>query len=120
MKKGILIIFDKNDFSFLENESFKLFLNKQIRICLINNGNHNKILNLRKEKTLLLAVKAGVRFLYTIEDLNLIAYTKPKDIFNKKTIEKLVSITDLEIVNKKKNERVLLRNVHALNDIINC
>jgi len=136
MKKGLIIIFDKDDFTILKNLSFKLSFNKQIRICLINNGNHNKILtllsklkdeskcdvfilNLRKEKPLMLAVKAGVRFLYNIDDLDLILYTKPKNIFNKITIEKLGEITDIDLVNKKE-ERVLLRKVYSLDELINC
>ena len=136
MKKGLIIIFDKDDYTILKNLSFKLSFNKQIRICLINNGNHNKILNLlsklkdeskcdvfvlnlRKEKPLKLAVKAGVRFLYNIDDLDLILYTKPKNIFNKIIIEKLVKITDIDLVNKKE-ERVLLRKVYSLDELINC
>jgi len=136
MKKGLIIIFDKNDFTMLKDLSFKLSFNKQIRICLINNGNDNKILtllnrlkdksksdvfilNLRREKSLMLAVKAGVRFLYNIDDLDLILYTKPNNIFDKIIIEKLVKISDIDLVNKKE-ERVLLRKVYSLDEVINC
>lgn len=135
MKKGLIIIFDKDDFTELKNLNCKLSFNKQVRICLINNGNDNKILNLltklknkskcdvsilnlRKEKTLMLAVKAGVRFLYNINDLDLVFYTKAKNTLSKIIIEKLVKITDIDLVNKKE-ERVLLRKVFSLDELIN-
>jgi hypothetical protein len=135
MKKGLIIIFDKEDFTVLNNLSVKLSFNKHIRICLINNGNDNKILNLltklknkskcdvfilnlRKEKTLMQAVKAGVRFLYNINDLDLIFYTKPKDSLSKVMFEKLVKITDIDLLDKKE-ERVLLRKVFPLDELIN-
>ena len=135
MKKGLIIIFDKDDFTALKHLSVKPSFNEQIKICLINNGNDNKILNLltkiknkskcdvfilnlRKEKPLMLAVKAGVRFLYNINDLDLIFYTKPKDTLSKVIIEKLAKITDIDLVNKKE-ERVLLRKVLALDELIN-
>jgi len=135
MKKGLIIIFDKDDFATLKNLSVKLSFNKHIKICLINNGNDNKILNLltklkdkskcdvfilnlRKEKTLMLAVKAGVRFLYNINDLDLIFYTKPKASLSKVMFEKLFKITDIDLLDKKE-ERVLLRKVFPLDELIN-
>ena len=135
MKKGLIIIFDKEDFTVLNNLSVKLSFNKHIRICLINNGNDNKILNLltklknkskcdvfilnlRKEKTLMQAVKAGVRFLYNINDLDLIFYTKPKASLSKVMFEKLFKITDIDLLDKKE-ERVLLRKVFPLDELIN-
>jgi hypothetical protein len=135
MKKGLIIIFDKDDLATLKNLSVKLSFNKHIKICLINNGNDNKILNLltklknkskcdvfilnlRKEKTLMLAVKAGVRFLYNINDLDLIFYTKPKASLSKVMFEKLFKITDIDLLDKKE-ERVLLRKVFPLDELIN-
>ena len=69
MKKGIIIIFGKNDIEISANLSFKSSFNKKFKICLVNNGNDDKvlkfldklkelskcdisILNLRKEKEL--------------------------------------------------------------------
>ncbi len=136
MKKGLIIIFDKDDLTELKDLSVKLSFNKQIKICLINNGNDNKILNLltkiknkskcdvvilnlRKEKPLMLAVKAGVRFLYNINDLDLIFYTKSKDTLSKIIVEKLSKLTDIDLITKKE-ERVLLRNVFSLDELNNC
>lgn len=136
MKKGLIIIFDKDDLTELKDLSVKLSFNKQIKICLINNGNDNKILNLltkiknkskcdvvilnlRKEKPLMLAVKAGVRFLYNINDLDLIFYTKSKDTLSKIIVEKLGKLTDIDLITKKE-ERVLLRNVFSLDELKNC
>ena len=64
------------------------------------------------------AVKAGVRFLYNINDLDLIFYTKPKDSLSKVIFEKLVKITDIDLLDKKE-ERVLLRKVFPLDELIN-
>ncbi|MDG1037810.1 MAG: hypothetical protein P8O89_02575 [Polaribacter sp.] len=136
MKKGLIVIFDKDDLTVLKNLSVKLSFNRQIKICLINNGNDNKILNLltkiknkskcdvfilnlRKEKPLMLAVKAGVRFLYNINDLDLIFYTKSKDTLSKIIVEKLGKLTDIDLITKKE-ERVLLRNVFSLDELNNC
>ncbi|WP_036821479.1 hypothetical protein [Polaribacter sp. Hel1_85] len=136
MKKGMVIIFDKNDIHVSENRPFKSFFNKSFKICLVNNGNHVKllkflyklketskcevsILNLRKEKASDLALKAGVRFLFNNDNINLIVHAKPKNIFDKKLMKKIVNISDEDLRNKI-DERVLLRKVYALNEIVNC
>ena len=135
MKKGMVVIFGENDIANVENLSFKSFFNKQFKICLVNNGNHNKvitfldkikeaskcdisILNLRKEKKSTLALKAGVRFLSNTEDVNLIVHTKPKNIFNKNLMKKKWKLSAEDLENKL-NERVLLRKVYALSELIN-
>ncbi len=135
MNKGIIIVFDKNDIDIKTDLPFKSFF-KKIKICLVNNGNHKKmlkllnelkdaseydisILNLKKQKESMLAVKAGVRFLSTIEDVDLIVYARPKNLLNIMVIEKVLSISDEELL-KKKDERVLLRRVYSVNEIINC
>jgi hypothetical protein len=66
----------------------------------------------------MLAVKAGVRFLYNINDLDLIFYTKPKASLSKVMFEKLFKITDIDLLDKKE-ERVLLRKVFPLDELIN-
>ncbi|KGL63824.1 hypothetical protein PHEL85_0865 [Polaribacter sp. Hel1_85] len=77
------------------------------------------ILNLRKEKASDLALKAGVRFLFNNDNINLIVHAKPKNIFDKKLMKKIVNISDEDLRNKI-DERVLLRKVYALNEIVNC
>ncbi|MEO9570015.1 MAG: hypothetical protein ABJH82_06600 [Polaribacter sp.] len=136
MKKGIVIIFDKNDINISENQRLKSYFNKDFKICLVNNGNHVKlfnflykikenskcqvsILNLKKEKKFDLALKAGVRFLFNNENFSLILHIKPNNIFNKKLMSKIVKISEDDLVDKI-NERVMLRKVYALNEIVNC
>tara|TARA_R110002049_G_scaffold183679_8_gene351678 strand:- start:9326 stop:9736 length:411 start_codon:yes stop_codon:yes gene_type:complete len=136
MRKGIIIIFGKNDVVNSNNLFLKSFFNKHIKICLINNGNNDEILeflnelkysskcdisilNLKKEKTPMSAVKAGVRFLSTSENFNLIVYTKKKNIFTENIIRKIVEISKTDLM-KKKDERILLRKVYSVSEIINC
>jgi hypothetical protein len=134
MKKGIIIIFDKNDLTLSESLAFKFSLSKKVKICLVNNGNDPKvlnflyklkeaskcevsILNLRKEKELMLAVKAGVRFLTNKEDINLFVYTKLKSILDKNLMKKVLKISEEDLENKIE-ERVLLRKVYSLEELI--
>jgi hypothetical protein len=136
MKKGIIVIFGKNDIDVLKTGTFNLFYNKQFQICFVNNGNDNKvlnsliklkesskfdisILNLRKEKGVQQAIKAGVRFISNLENVNLIVHSTPKSIFNKKLMAKLVEISE-ENLGIKKDERVLLRKVYSLDEILSC
>jgi hypothetical protein len=136
MKKGVIVVFDKNDFDLLEKLPSKSFFNKQTKICFVNNGNDNKILkflfklkesskfdisilNLRKEKTSMAAVKVGVRFLSRTEDINLIVHTPPINIFNKNLMKKMLKISDQDFISKIE-KRVMLRKVYALNELINC
>jgi hypothetical protein len=136
MKKGIIIIFGKSDIEISANLSFKSSFNKKFKICLVNNGNDHKvlkfldklkelskcdisILNLRKEKKSMLAVKAGVRFLTNTEDVNIFVYTKPKNILDKNLMKKILKISDEDLENKI-DERVLLRKVYSLDELVNC
>ena len=136
MKKGIIIIFGKSDIEISANLSFKSSFNKKFKICLVNNGNDHKvlkfldklkklskcdisILNLRKEKKSMLAVKAGVRFLTNTEDVNIFVYAKPKNILDKNLMKKILKISDEDLENKI-DERVLLRKVYSLDELVNC
>ncbi|WP_157663280.1 hypothetical protein [Polaribacter sp. SA4-12] len=136
MKKGVIIIFGKNDLTISKNLSFKSSFSKKVKICLVNNGNDTKglnflyklkesskcdvsILNLRKEKESMLAVKAGVRFLTNTEDINIFVYANPKNILDKNLIKKILKISDEDLENKD-DERVLLRRVYSFDELINC
>jgi hypothetical protein len=136
MKKGIIIIFNKSDINILKASFLKSFINQGIKILLINNGNHQviiellcelrkyskkdiSILTLRKEKKTMLAIKAGVRFLSAINDIGLIIHTKPMSMLNISFINKVLNISEKDLLNKKE-ERVLLRRVYSITEIINC
>ena len=135
MKKGIIIIFRKNDTDITNTLIFKSFFNQKIKICLVNNGNHEdvfkllselkessesdvSILNLRKEKTLKVAVKAGVRFLSNNGNIKLIIHAEPNNIANPIFIDKILEFFTQDIT-AKKNERVLLRRVYSVNEMSN-
>ncbi|CAL2082115.1 hypothetical protein LNI90_05555 [Tenacibaculum dicentrarchi] len=135
MKKGLIIIFGKKDANVLSNFCLRFFLNQKIKILLINNGNHRiffdflnilkktskcdiSILTLRSEKKALLAIKAGVRFLSTIKNIGLIIHTNPTDMLNGNWINKKLDLSNIELPHKK-NERILLRQVYSMNEIIN-
>ena len=125
MKKGVIVVFEKDDIDSLKSSSLKFLFNNKLDFCFVNNGNDHKvlkflyhlkessksnisILNLRKAKATLLAVKAAVRFLKNKEDIDFIVYTKPISIYNKDLINKIVNIPDENWVHKT-GERVLLR-----------
>ncbi|MFY9244084.1 MAG: hypothetical protein WAO74_13785 [Polaribacter sp.] len=135
MKKGLIVIFGKNDVHMTNADIFKSFFNQKIKICFVNNGNHDKvfnlltelsespssdfsILNLRKEKASIFAVKAGVRFLSNKENVQLIIHTEPKNISSPKLIDRILTFFN-EDLSTKKNERVLLRSVYSVHEILN-
>lgn len=136
MKKGIIIIFGKSDVNILDNLFLKLFLNKEIKFCLVNNGNNQKvpkllqgvkktsksdisILTLKREKKLSVAIKAGARFLSAAKDIGIIIHIRPSSISSMSLIERVLKISDKDLF-KKKDERILLRRVYSINEIINC
>jgi hypothetical protein len=133
MNLGIIIIFDKEDVKKIDALLFKSFFNQNVKICLVNNGNHEKvvklleklkssskcdisILNLRKEQTTMAAVKAGVRYLSTMNNFNLIIHTKPKNICNPKIIDTMLEVFENDLM-KKKDDRVLLRSVYSIDEV---
>lgn len=133
MNKGIIIIFGENDLDETNSLTFKSFFNQKVKICLVNNGNHDNvlrllnklkdssmcdisILNLRKEKKMMSAVKAGVRFLSKNENINIIIHANLKNILNSESIDKVLEAFEQEL-NIKKEERVLLRSVYSINEL---
>lgn len=133
MNLGIIIIFGKGDVKTTDALLFKSFFNQNVKICLVNNGNHEKvvklldklkssskcdisILNLRKEQTTMAAEKAGVRFLSTINNVNLIIDIKPKNITNSKIIGTMLEVFEDHLINKK-DEKVFLRSVYSIDEV---
>ena len=129
----IIIIFGKGDVKRTDALIFKSFFNQNVKICLVNNGNHKKvfklldklkssskcdisILNLRKELTTKGAVKAGIRFLSTINNLNLIIHTKPKNICSPKILDTMLEVFEDDLV-KKTDERAELRSVYPIHEV---
>lgn len=135
MKKGLIIVFGKEDLFFENSLIFNILNRKKITICLINNGNCNKvydllnrlketttseilILSLKREKPLLLAVKAGVRSLINEDDFDTIIYTEPKEINQSNYNNRLVELFNKHFT-KRKEKRVLLRTLYAIDEVKN-
>jgi hypothetical protein len=134
MNLGIIIIFEEDDVITTDARIFKSFFNQNVKICLVNNGNHKKIfrlldklkdsskcdisiLNLRKKQITKAAVKVGVRFLSSMNNVNLIIHTKPKNICNPKIIDIMLEVFEGDLM-KKKDERVLLRSVYSIHEVL--
>ncbi|CAM1333084.1 hypothetical protein [Tenacibaculum aestuariivivum] len=65
----------------------------------------------------MLAIKAVVRFLSTITNIGVIICVKPSNINNTILFEKVLGVSDSDIVIKKEGS-VLLRSVYSVNEII--
>lgn len=130
VNKGIIVVFNKNDICFNKLSVFKELFSNNITICLVSNGKSKQLLEtienieqssdvefsivyLRKEKSLLSAVKAGVRSLTHKTRFEKIFYIEATflNITNSyKTFRKVVESN----FTKKSTKRVLLRNIYAI------
>lgn len=133
MKKGLIIVFGKDDVEFENTIIFNLLYNQKVTICLVNNGNCGKvydllyrlkenskseilILSLKKEKPLSLAVKAGVRSLVNKENYEAIIYTEPKNISHENYNNNFIEVFNKHL-KKRKDKRVLLRTLYAIDEL---
>lgn len=130
IKKGLIIIFCDDEKN-INKKLFKNFFKHQdVKLCFVNNGSKDNTLDLleaakneattnisvvdiKKNKGTVAAVKAGARFLFSTENLKCILYLK-SDMLSyvsdlKKQLEILNKI-DYTIKNKstvKKNNKIL-------------
>jgi glycosyltransferase involved in cell wall biosynthesis len=91
MKKGILIIFSEDEKSIHKNQFIDLFNQRDIKLCFVNNGSKDAtlevlkslqddietelfILDIKKNKGVNAAIKAGARYLFSSGDLKCILY----------------------------------------------
>ncbi|WP_159951044.1 hypothetical protein [Polaribacter septentrionalilitoris] len=133
MKKGLIIVFGKDDVEFENTIIFNLLYNQKVTICLVNNGNCGKvydllyrlkenskseilILSLKKEKPLSLAAKAGVRSLVNKENYEAIIYTEPKNISHENYNNNFIEVFNKHL-KKRKDKRVLLRTLYAIDEL---
>lgn len=132
MNRALIIVFGKNDIKFNNSPVFKKLAFYNITICLVSNGDNQllletlenieksydskiSIVNLRKEKSLLSAVKAGVRSLTYNAKFDTIFYIDAPLLnldFEYKTFKKLLQPTFV----RKNTKNVLLRNIHAIHE----
>lgn len=133
MRKGLIIVFGKEDLAFENSLIFNFLNNNKITVCLINNGNCNKVydlllrlkessqseilvLSLMKEKPLLSAVKAGVRSLINEADFDTIIYTKSKEINQNNCNNRFIEVFSKHL-KKRNGRRALLRTLYAIDEI---
>lgn len=133
MNKGLIVVFNENDINFKNILIFKKLVSKNITICLVSNGNNSllietlenieqssdfkvSIVHLRKEKSLLSAVKAGVRSLVNRKKLDTILYVDAKYLDISTSYKSLKKLFDSNF-KKNNTKNMLLRNIHAVHEV---
>ncbi|MFL3660693.1 MAG: glycosyltransferase [Polaribacter sp.] len=92
MKKGIVIVFSEDEDRIHKDEIINLSNQKDIKVCLVNNGSKDStlqvlksvkddlesncifIIDIKKNTAINTAAKAGARFLFSAGDLKYIVY----------------------------------------------
>ena len=92
MKKGIVIVFSEDENRIHKDEIINLSNQKDIKVCLVNNGSKDStlqvlksvkddlesncvfIIDIKKNTAINTAAKAGARFLFSAGDLKYIVY----------------------------------------------
>lgn len=92
MKKGIVIVFSEDENRIHKDEIINLSSQKDIKLCLVNNGSKDStlqvlksvkddlesncifIIDIKKNTAINTAAKAGARFLFSAGDLKYIVY----------------------------------------------
>lgn len=139
MKTGIILLFSDNEQEVKEND-FNTFIDKDAsNFCFVNNASKDKtldklkeikdythqnisIIDIKKNKGINLAIKAGVRYLKNNKDFNSIVYFEFSKYKKYDCLERVFN----EIINKQKminfisntSHRNILKNVFSLEQII--
>lgn len=135
MRNGLVIVFDEK--SKIDKEVLiKPCFNKKVKICLVKNGNGQNILDLlynfkeqsdcdisildlKKQKKEMLAIKAGARFLSNDEELGLILYSKNISFLKQKIFKKISKLNIKDFLKKETDQRVLFRKIYDLQQVVN-
>ena len=131
MKKGIVIVFSEDEDRINKDELRNLSNHKNTELCLVNNGSKDhtlevlnavkdnlessciSIIDIKKNIRTIAAVKAGARYLFSVEDLRYIVYLKSNILsyFKNRHFEILKKIENefvssfLKKHNRKKNRK---------------
>lgn len=131
MKKGIVIVFSEDEDRINKDELINLSNHKNTEICLVNNGSKDhtlevlnavkdtlesssiSIIDIKKNIKTIAAVKAGARYLFSVEDLkyiiylksNILSYLKNRQFEVLKKIENEFLSSFLKKNNRKKNRK---------------
>lgn len=139
MKKGIVIVFSEDEDRINKDELRNLSNHKNIELCLVNNGSKDhtlevlnavkdtlesssiSIIDIKKNIKTIAAVKAGARYLFSVEDLKYIIYLKSNILsyFKNRQFEVLKKIEN-EFVSSflKKNNRKKIRKLYSSKDFL--
>ena len=139
MKKGIVIVFSEDEDRINKDELKNLSNHKNIELCLVNNGSKDhtlevlnavkdtlesssiSIIDIKKNIKTIAAVKAGARYLFSVEDLKYIIYLKSNILsyFKNRQFEVLKKIEN-EFVSSflKKNSRKKIRKLYSSKDFL--
>ena len=117
MKKGIVIVFSEDEDRIYKDEIINLSNQKDIKLCLVNNGSKDRtlqvlksvkddlesncifIIDIKKNTAINTAAKAGARFLFSAGELNYIVYLSSN-------ILGYFKIKQFEVLKKIENEFV--------------
>tara|TARA_B110000908_G_C10248363_1_gene450262 strand:- start:140 stop:667 length:528 start_codon:yes stop_codon:yes gene_type:complete len=137
-KTGVIILFS-NDEQEIQRINFnKILKNNSIKFCLVNNAskdntigkleniyrqtNNIAVLDIKKDKGIKVAVKAGVRYLKNHESLNAIVYFEFNKIQNFENLMRKVNLlfTEGNGLKSKLNSstRTNLKNILSLEELI--
>jgi len=139
MKKGIVIVFSEDEDRINKDELRNLSNHKNIELCLVNNGSKDhtlevlnavkdtlesssiSIIDIKKNIKTIAAVKAGARYLFSVEDLKYIIYLKSNILsyLKNRQFEVLKKIEN-EFVSSflKKNNRKKIRKLYSSKDFL--
>ncbi|WP_369049419.1 hypothetical protein [Tenacibaculum sp. UWU-22] len=142
MKFGIILLFSDNENEIKNNQFINLFnKTKHTIFCFVNNASKDdtlkllkvisrnsecniSILDIKKEKKEVIAIKAGARYLYSaVEDLKFIVYANMGDLTDlgilKDLFATIQNTTDFKEVFQINTKRGTLKNVFPIHKIIN-
>ena len=139
MKKGIVIVFSEDEDRINKDELINLSNHKNTELCLVNNGSKDhtlevlnavkdtlesssiSIIDIKKNIKTIAAVKAGARYLFSVEDLKYIIYLKSNILsyLKNRQFEVLKKIEN-EFVSSflKKNSRKKIRKLYSSKDFL--
>ncbi|WP_298767159.1 glycosyltransferase [uncultured Polaribacter sp.] len=138
MKTGIIILFFNNE-NEITKEYFRELLNKPTScFCLVNNASNDKtlhrlvdfkkainnkvtVLDIKRNKGVKAAIKAGVRYLKNQQDFNSIIYFEFSEYKKQKHLKNILNFLNNENSNmqviSKTTDRKILKNVFSIKEI---
>ncbi len=141
MKKGIIILFSEDEKIIDKNQFINLFNQKEIKLCFVNNGSKDNtltvlesikddldpsrtaVLDIKIDKGINVAIKAGARYLLSSGDLKWIMHFKSnmlpyfEDIENQLKVLKKVEERFNDNLPQTKNKR-RVKNIFSYQELL--